>query len=72
MTTHHLQTKIQTLLDWSDNELQEVFGGFGPDIRKELQDRKDSGEILIGSVDCIEFDPITGCPGHEVQEVTNG
>jgi hypothetical protein len=68
--THHLQTKIETLLAWTDSELQEVFGGFGPDIRKELEDRKEKGEVLIGSVDCDGFDPITGCPGHEVKEVT--
>jgi len=70
--THHPTTKIENLLAWTDNELQEVFGGFGPDIRSELENRKERGEILIGSVDCEGFDVVTGCPGHEVKEVQNG
>ena len=70
--THHLQTKIETLLSWTDAELQEVFGGFGPDIRKELEEKKEKGEVLIGSVNCEGFDPVTGCPGHADKEVQNG
>jgi len=72
MTTYHLETKIETLLCWTDSELQEVFGGFGPDIRLELRIRLAAGEKKIGSIDCQGFDPVTGCPGHEAKEVLDG
>jgi len=49
-----------------------MFGGFAPDIRHELEERKEKGELLIGSEGCEGFDPLTGCPGHEVKEVENG
>ena len=71
MNKHHVTASIEGALLLSDEELQSMFGGFGPDIRHELEDRKQNGELLIGSVDCEGFDPIKGCPGHEVKEVTN-
>lgn len=68
----HLQMRISHALQMTDTELQTIFGGFGPDIRHELEERLEKGEQLIGSDSCEGFNPVTGCPGHEVKEVTNG
>jgi hypothetical protein len=72
MTSHHVSVNIDTLLNKSDNKLQEMFGGFGPDIRSELESRKANGERLIGSLDCVGFCPVNGCPGHQDSEVNHG
>ena len=72
MGRHCIHMSIDRALSMSDAQLQDMFGGFAPDIRHELGERKEKGELLIGSEGCEGFDPITGCPGHEVKEVTNG
>ncbi|KEQ31231.1 hypothetical protein N180_03000 [Pedobacter antarcticus 4BY] len=71
-TTHHVSISIEGLLNKSDSLLQDLFGSFGPDIRTELEDRKEKGELLIGAVGCIGFCPINGCPGHEESEADHG
>jgi hypothetical protein len=72
MSSHCLHMSIDRALAMTDDELQSMFGSFASDIRHELEQRKDKGEELIGSEGCEGFDPVTGCPGHEVKEVTNG
>lgn len=72
MARHHIHMRIDRALSMTDTELQSLFGGFGPDIRHELEERKENGELLIGSSDCDGFCPINGCPGHEEKEVANG
>lgn len=67
-----LESHIDGLLLFDDQYLQSLFGSYGPDIRHDLEERQAKGEIFIGSINCQGFDPITGCPGHEVKEVTNG
>lgn len=62
---HHVVTKIETLLSFDDGYLGHIFDGVGPELRKELEERRDSGDIFIGSAGCDGFDPITGCPGHD-------
>lgn len=57
---------IETALTFDDQELGEMFEGSGSEIRKELEERKAKGEIKIGSEGCEGFDPVKGCPGHEV------
>jgi len=67
MSKHCVHMSIEGLLSWTDSELQQMFGGFGPDIRKELEERSLNGEKLIGSQGCEGFDPVSGCPGHNVE-----
>jgi hypothetical protein len=71
MSSHHVSMRIDRALSMTDTEIQLMFGGFASDIRHELEGRKEKGEVLIGSEGCEGFDPVTGCPGHEVKEVTN-
>ena len=72
MGRHCIHMRIDRALSMTDQQLQDLFGGFAPDIRHELEGRKEKGEILIGSEGCERFNPVTGCPGHEVKEVQNG
>jgi len=71
MSRHCIHMRIDRALSMSDSQLQDLFGGFAPDIRHELEGRQEQGELLIGSEGCEGFDPITGCPGHEDKGVTN-
>jgi len=64
----HLNTRIAYLLEQSNEWLSDIFTGDGAEIRKELEQRSTSGELLIGSAGCEGFDPVNGCPGHPVIE----
>ena len=72
VNSFHISTTINGMLNKSDDTLQAIFGGYGSDIRYELEQRKANGELLIGSTGCDGFCPVNGCPGHEVKEVKNG
>jgi len=61
----HISITINRVLEFSDEELSELFEGNGSEIRTELLERKAKGELKIGSENCEGFDPINGCPGHE-------
>lgn len=65
-TKRHLCAKIENLLQNDDDWLGRIFEGDGSETRQDLENRFKNGEILIGSEGCDGFDPITGCPGHEV------
>jgi hypothetical protein len=68
-TTYHVQATIEHLLKLSDEELSVMFNMDGEEARTELKERAAAGEILIGSDNCIGFDPVKGCPGHKNNKV---
>ena len=71
MKTHHVSTNIERLLQFSDDQLESMFDSPGAEVRSELEERKANGEIKIGSEGCEGFDPVNGCPGHEVEVFHN-
>jgi len=64
----HVSTSIDGLLKKDDQFLGLLFEGTAAEIRKELEERKAAGEILVGSENCQGFCPINGCPGHKNKE----
>lgn len=66
-TNHHIDTKIESLLGLEELDLIEMFPKFQGNIRQHLQDRLDCGEVYVGSEGCDGFDPIKGCPGHDIE-----
>jgi len=68
--TRHLSVNIDYLLGMTDRKLNNMFPEYtAAETRQDLQERKDLGHRLIGSENCIGFDPVKGCPGHP--ELTN-
>jgi hypothetical protein len=65
---HHVSTSIDRLLTFTNKKLETMFDISGEDVRIELLQRQSNGERLIGSEGCIGFDPVNGCPGHNVEE----
>lgn len=64
----HLTTNISGILKQPDSVLGKLFDMDGREAREELEKLKAQGHIYIGSDTCEGFDPVTGCPGHEVKE----
>ena len=57
---------ISTVLSWSDEEIGNMFGS-PKEVRKELEKQQAEGNLLIPSYGCEGFDPVKGCPWHEVK-----
>ncbi len=76
-TKIHLTISIDWLLDeddWPDEELCKYFTRDGEKmsaaearecLREELA--KGHKKMLLGSGPCEGFSPVTGCPGHELE-----
>lgn len=74
-TRHHLQASIEGILRNSGrkkiNFITDDDGRQMSDkqARAELNRLKALGHIYIScSSECVGFDPMTGCPGHEMKE----
>lgn len=66
---YHIHFKIATALEFKPAMMKSFFPNNTIEAtKKDLQERFDKGELLVGPSDCEGFDPITGCPGHEVTE----
>lgn len=62
---NHGHISIERILAFSDEDLEDFTGMDPAAARLELEERKEKGELLIGTPECVGFDPVTGCPGHE-------
>lgn len=60
----HTQHRIDTMLSYSDADLQALFDANPADIREQLEDKQYRGEVYVTNAGCEGFDPVTGCPGH--------
>ena len=65
---HHVSASIEGLLTLSNYRLGQLVEMDGRKARKELLERQIRGEKLIPSSDCEGFDPVKGCPGHEINK----
>jgi hypothetical protein len=62
MAIYHLTTNIAGLMkNCTDRKLGLLFDMNGKQARKQLQEKLDNGEKLLGSDNCKYFDPIKGC-----------
>lgn len=75
LTTIHLKLDIRgALLNWGDGDLWYAFRDdegkpMSPRRAHEaLLDRLAAGERYLPTGPCPGFDPLRGCPGHEVDE----
>lgn len=74
MAVNHLCIRIENALEHTDNDLMEIFMGSttckdGAEIREHLEARLAYGDIYLGAVGCVGFNPRTGCPGHDPKDL---
>jgi len=65
-TQYHVKTSIDGLLNLSNKKLSKLLGMNGEKARMELMIKQLNGELYIPSSGCEGFDPVKGCPGHQV------
>jgi len=66
MKKYHVSTSIDELLKLTDKQLSVMFESDPAGTRNQLQGLKKMGHKLIPSANCEGFDPINGCPGHDM------
>lgn len=63
--TKCLHMTIEALEAASDEEIEQLTGRPAAEVLPLLVEKKAAGEVYIPSAGCENFNPITGCPGHQ-------
>jgi hypothetical protein len=71
-TRFHMQASIEGLLKYSNKKLGQLLEMPGKEARNILLYKKANGEKVIPCGDCEGFDPVTGCPGHPLDDTKEG
>jgi hypothetical protein len=63
------QNKHQSLIWWGTIFTEDGKPVPGVKAIANLQNALERGQRMISMGGCPNFDPVTGCPGHEINEV---